>query len=352
MSATGLPGALRSVLMILGVLLATGSCEPSQDRGGEGDADTDSDTDGDADTDSDSDTDADTDSDTDSDTDPPGSGCQALDILFVIDDSGTMESEQQMLVAGFEDFVTVLEGYETTASTQLDYRIGVTTTGVSTHYSTDGVPGYITLEGRDGELVAPGETSDPWIDGPGPDVSDMFGDIALVGTWGPAYEMPLLAMELALEESDGGVNDGFLREDALFAVIIITDEDDCSRTDDYWAIPTEEHSCFEYPEEHNAMDLGLFKDALDGAFGGEGRYVVAVVAGLEPPEGEAPCVYGEDGAAVAGRLASFVEDHVNENGAHGVIHDICEAQSLGNMASALEEAMSLIEVACDEFVIE
>lgn len=342
-----LRAGLLLVLLWAGVSALPFACESSDDRVDEG---TDSDSDTDTDTDSDADTDSDTDSD--SDTDPAGSGCQAVDILFVIDDSGTMAAEQQMLVDGFDGFVSVLEDYETSAASQLDYRIGVTTTGVSTHYSVDGVPGYISLEGRDGELITPDGATDPWIDGPGSQVADQFADIALVGTWGPAYEMPLQAMQLALQESDGGLNDGFLRDDALFVVIIITDEDDCSRTDDYWAIPPEDHSCYDYPAEHNTMDLGGFKTALDASFGGEGRYVAVVVAGLAPPDGEAPCDYGDDGAVPAGRLTEFVTQHVNENGDHGVIHDICQAQSQGNMATALEEAMSLIEVACDEFIIE
>jgi hypothetical protein len=100
------------------------------------------------------------------------------------------------------------------------------------------------------------------------------------------------------------------------------------------------------------MDLPGFKTVLDTQFGGEGKYVVVVVAGEAPPEGDAPCTYGEDGAIVAGRLAEFVADDVNASGDHGVMHDICEAQSTGDMASALDEAMQLIEVACDEYVIE
>jgi hypothetical protein len=336
------------------VLAAAAGCEESAPRSASnGDGGTGTDTDADADSDADSDADADTDADADSDTDDPGSGCQALDLLFVIDDSGTMAAEQEMLVDAFADFVAVLEAYETSIGTQLDYRIGVTTTGVSTHYSIDGVPGWITLDGRDGELVAPEDAADPWIDGPGPDVAAQFGDIAVVGTYGPAYEMPLLAMRMALEESAaGGANEGFLREDALFAVVVITDEDDCSREDDYWAMPDEAHSCFDYPLEHNVLALDGFKAALDAQLGGDGRYVVVVVAGAPPPDGEAPCSYGEDGAALAGRLNEFVTAHVNADGAHGVMHDICEAQSTGDMASALDEAMQLIEVACDEYIIE
>jgi hypothetical protein len=311
-------------------------------------------TDADADGDTDADTDADADADGDTDTGTGwGSGCQALDLLFVIDDSGTMATEQQMLVDAFPQMIAVLEAYETLNGNQLDYRVGVTTTGVTTHYYVDGVPGAVTAYGRDGALVEPDAADHPWIDGPGEDVADQFADAALVGTWGPAYEMPLQALRLAVEESAaGGENDGFLREDALFAAIIITDEDDCSRTDDYWDLPSGDHSCFAYPVEHNVVALNVYKDFLDGAFGGEGRYVAAVVAGMPEPDGAAPCDYGADGAEAAGRLQEFITLQLNQSGTHGVVLDICEAQSAGNMSAALEMAMALIEVACDEYVVE
>jgi hypothetical protein len=237
--------------------------------------------------------------------------------------------------------------------TQIEYRVGVTTTGVSTHYYVDGVPGAVTLDGRDGEMLTPDGADTPWIDGPGDEVAAQFSEVALVGTYGPAYEMPLLAMRLAIEKSaPGGANEGFLREDALFVVIFISDEDDCSREDDYWDLPPEDHSCWEYPAEHNVIALNLFKEDLDATFGGEGRYAVVAVAGMPSPEGDAPCSYGEDGAEAAGRLHDLVVTQVNADGEHGVFYDICAAQAAGDMASALDEAMSLMEVACDDYVVE
>ena len=75
-------------------------------------------------------------------------------------------------------------------------------------------------------------------------------------------------------------------------------------------------------------------------------------AGGRAREGGARGAEGGGGAVAAGRLVEFVTDHVNAAGEHGVVHDICEAQSTGDMASALTEAMALIEVACDEYIIE
>jgi len=53
-----------------------------------------------------------------------------MDILFVIDNSGSMSQEQTNLVANFPQFVSVLE------ASNLDYRVAVTTTSVDYHYRT------------------------------------------------------------------------------------------------------------------------------------------------------------------------------------------------------------------------
>ena len=63
----------------------------------------------DLDTDTDSDMDSDDDSDSDSSQD--GAGCSKMDILFVIDDSGSMTEEQDNLILNFPRFIEVLEEF-------------------------------------------------------------------------------------------------------------------------------------------------------------------------------------------------------------------------------------------------
>ena len=55
----------------------------------------------------------------------------------------------------------------------------------------------------------------------------------LQGRWGSGREQPLAAMKLALEKAQcPGPNCGFLRAGARLAVVILTDEDDCSGPND------------------------------------------------------------------------------------------------------------------------
>jgi len=60
-------------------------------------------------------------------------------------------------------------------------------------------------------------------------LSDVFSCIANVGIDGCGFEQTLEAMRLALDDNPNNV--GFLRDDALLAIVFITDEDDCSAYD-------------------------------------------------------------------------------------------------------------------------
>jgi hypothetical protein len=55
-----------------------------------------------------------------------------------------------------------------------------------------------------------------------------FSCIASLGSYGCGYEHQLQATRVALYEQITPENRGFLRDDALLAIVLITDEDDCS----------------------------------------------------------------------------------------------------------------------------
>lgn len=64
----------------------------------------------------------------------PVQACDKMDLVFVIDDSGSMKQEQDNLRANFPMFVEVLDAYITRSGKPLDYRVAVTTTGVDVTY--------------------------------------------------------------------------------------------------------------------------------------------------------------------------------------------------------------------------
>jgi hypothetical protein len=159
------------------------------------------------------------------------------DILFVIDNSGSMEQEQASLRANFGKFMDVLATIEGGIP---NLHIGVATTNLG-QSATDGV-GMASFgascanRGDDGAmrtapLINGRYIVDEEIAGGGRNrnysgtLGDAFSAIADVGTAGCGIEQHLGAAKRALTNV---ANSGFLRDDAKLAVIFIQDEDDCS----------------------------------------------------------------------------------------------------------------------------
>jgi hypothetical protein len=173
--------------------------------------------------------------------DIPGVINRAIDIVFLVDKSPTMEDEQESLAANFPRFIEVLETIEGGLP---ELHLGVITQDIGAAPYTDErcmgtgdggqlqgiarVPGctpptgnYISdLSDADGDRIKNYTGS----------LADTFSCIAQVGPDGCGFEQHLASLELAL----GGTvaaNNGFVRSGAFLAVIVVSDEDDCSASD-------------------------------------------------------------------------------------------------------------------------
>lgn len=333
---------LRSLSLVAWLLVGLAgvgcSAESREDGGGDADSDSDSDGDGDGDADGDADTDADGD---------PTLGCEAIDILFIIDDSASMEEEQNNLIASFPGFIEVLDNYLDPNDEPIEYRVGVTTTGVSREFTHDPLslppmPGDIT-NAEDGALVGQEECGlgeHPWIEGDDPEAVDKFACAAEVGLLGPGTEMPLAAMELAIGENlePGGPNEGFYRklESSLLVIVFITDEDDCSLEDGGTAVTTYTGGTCDPAESTGLESVEEKWQVLDTAAGGGGRYVVVSIAGMTP----GGCTSSLGDASYAERLMQVVD----LSAPHSIAGDICG----GDLAYPLGVALDTITLACDE----
>jgi len=268
---------------------------------------------------------------------PTADECQKMDIVFVVDDSGSMDQEQTNLAANFPKFITVLDSFKTKSGAKLDYRVAVTTTGRDVKYSIE-LPGLGSLpqdeKGDDGAFKntkACGATK-RWVDKADSDKSTRFSCLAKVGTSGPSIEMPLESLKLALNDRVAdGTNAGFLRPDALLAVVILTDEDDCSRQDNNFvykgdgACETMDH----------VQPLTDYVSMLDTAAKGPGRWATAVIAG------DKACTSSFGDAADAKRLKSFV----GLAGKNGTFSSICD----GDLSGSLQKALDTFDAACKSF---
>jgi hypothetical protein len=198
-----------------------------------------------------------------------------VDVLLVIDNSGSMGEEQANLAANFAPFIDTLE------AVGADYRIAITTTDIGGPGSNCTAPtgGELQLsscldrpatfefngesqyeaacvsqcELGDAELAILPTSIDPsgplearpWIEsyngvGNLPDEVEpleAFQCFAPQGISGCGWESPLEAVARALGNTEDPTQPeyGFLRPDALLAILIVTDEVDCSYNPDLQA---------------------------------------------------------------------------------------------------------------------
>ncbi|AKJ04709.1 flagellar associated PapD-like protein [Archangium gephyra] len=156
-----------------------------------------------------------------------------VDVLFVVDNSGSMMDEQEMLGANFSAFIG------SAFPRGVDFHIAVTTTGLEKSSGGWAVcPG--SAEGGENGRFFPVDNSSPrLITRSTPEAAAVFARNTHVGVchWN---EQGLEAMYRALSDPlvfvtddprtplpmDG--NAGFLREDARLAVIVVSDEEDFS----------------------------------------------------------------------------------------------------------------------------
>jgi hypothetical protein len=177
------------------------------------------------------------------------------DILLVVDNSCSMQDEQQSLATNFESFI----GYAQSA--QVDYHLAVTTTDMD----ANGAQGkFLSGPAHPEKILTPST----------PDVENKFKAKVNVGIEGSGTEKgaepALAALTAPLINSD---NAGFLRQDAALAVVVITDENDQSantRTfylDQFWNIKGHNQktmftfnaiACFTLPCGVGAPDQGHY----------------------------------------------------------------------------------------------
>lgn len=156
--------------------------------------------------------------------------CRGVDLLFVVDDSGSMMEEQANLIASFPGFVAEID---TTLAHVDGLHIGVVTTDAYKHNDApcDDVLGALVT--RTGGLNSSHATCGPYTGGrfmtEADELGQRFSCAGQVGTSGDSVERPIEATMRALGPelaAPGGCNEGFFRADALLVVVIVTDEED------------------------------------------------------------------------------------------------------------------------------
>lgn len=193
-----------------------------------------------------------------------------VDVLWVIDNSGSMLPSQQNLADNFPSFISNFQ------NSGFDFQIAVATTDAFMSLPTfsgsydannpywEGLPQEYKARFRDG-LGA--NRSGVFVINPlTPNLHEVFITNIMQGTNGSGDERSLQSMKAAL---DSPLNAGFLRPDVFLAVIIVTDEEDFSHDG---TVLTENYN---YPGIHPVQS---YADYLNQITGGNGRFSVNSVS--------------------------------------------------------------------------
>lgn len=266
----------------------------------------------------------------------PGMGCEKVDILFVIDDSGSMSDNQDKLTSAFPAMAQTID--DTLVAQQgIDYRIGV----ISSNFTDDTMcllglcgPNYLArLQHTEARVACTDVPAGKWIEGSegAAAVSAQFTCIASLNGAQDfnGSEAPLEATRKALVDrvNDAEMyNAGFLRDDALLVLVLVTDEDDQS----VWMQPTN------WPVLGGPGAVAPVPDFFD---------MLVALKGGHPENLTAVAISGPEnggGDTDAPRIHQFL-NLVTPN---SFWTDISGA----NYTDALQDALEVIEGSCDGFI--
>ncbi len=167
--------------------------------------------------------------DDDDDDDAPAPSCDAVDILFVIDNSPSMGDNQRKLIENYEVFVA---GVTALADSRASIHLGVVTTDAYEHNGA-GCQGLGDLVVKTGGWGSSEAVCGPYAEGAhymtdADDLDETFRCAAQVGTMGETFEQPMRAAIEAIGGGDSGpreCNEGFVRDGAMMVIVFVTDED-------------------------------------------------------------------------------------------------------------------------------
>ncbi len=148
-----------------------------------------------------------------------------VDILWIVDNSGSMQEEQQYLGANFRSFIQALDEAGTNFQTAVT-STGVCSTSLPTNLADRACPSgnnSSSAHHRGRFIGTAGQQVIKYTDS---DMESRFLQYANVGINGSGFEHGLWGAKLALDRVANGSNDPLIRDDAFLAVVVVSDEED------------------------------------------------------------------------------------------------------------------------------
>lgn len=239
-----------------------------------------------------------------------------IDILWVVDNSGSMAPYQQNVADNFSAFIQDFQtkGY--------DFRIAVITTEAWTENFWGG--STASFRSNAGSAILTPDT---------PNLETAFLQNILQGTAGYGDERAFQSIEFALTDpSNSGYN--FPRSDAFLAVIIVSDEDDFSHAGSAYA-----NRNYSYPGLYSISHYTDFLDTLTGSTPTNRSYNVSTISVLDAACQSDPNSHAD--AIIGQRYMDFVD------ATDGIKGSICDA----NFSSSLNSIQSKISELSTQFYL-
>lgn len=192
-----------------------------------------------------------------------------VDILWIVDNSGSMATSQQNLATNFNSFI---QDFQTK---NLDFKMAITGTDAwldrfyNSPNCTQFRDGPMRTNYSNGRCVEEGTHNGIRTLTPStPNLAAVFNNNIKQGINATGDERPFMSMTDVLDDP---VNANFLRDTSYFAVIILTDEDDTSH-------PTANYLSHGNANLYPVADYVSYLDALTGTSGATRRYSVNTIA--------------------------------------------------------------------------
>ena len=255
--------------------------------------------------------------------------CPNVDVLFVIDNSGSMADQQQSLIASFGGFV---KGMQDRLAGAKSYHVGIVSTDDYGGNNGCGTIGDLITQtsgpNSSNAVCTPFAGGGRYLTEAEPNLAAKFSCTAQIGVGGNDDERPARALMNALDptrNAPGACNAGFSRKDSLLVLVVITDEDDVpdgcdgticmtygsGGTPDDWSATVVQHKG---GIAQNIVVLSLIGRKLDN-----------------------PC-----GAVPASKMLGFT----NNFGENGFIGDVCAT----NYDQFFLDALPIIDKACENYI--
>lgn len=227
-----------------------------------------------------------------------------VDILFVIDNSGSMAYEQKSMASRVRNFLDVVKG--------LDWQIAVTTTDPV--HKTLGDGRLVPLYGKTNSYILDSTMADA-------EARTTLGMTLQRPETGSGSEQGILAAYRAVERSMAAVgsNTNFIRQDSQLAVVLISDEDESANT--------------------SKNDPATFVKFIQDSFAGQKAMSFHSI--IARP-GDKACLNGE------GAVAGFRYEQISKL-TGGVIGDVCAtdyAAQVQGIAEGVKKTLKSLSLTC------